>query len=148
MAKFNTNISSSTRIRGAIEGNDHLLVEGHVIGNIRIDGHLEIAQTGRIEGDIEATSVTVQGELIGHTAAADKVIVEKSGRVKGNISAKTFGLADGGMISGTVETSGASSKRATKSTTPKASSSSSSESTDEPELPESAVKRKVKVKSS
>ena len=147
MAKFNTNISSSTRIRGAIEGNDHLLVEGHVIGNIRIDGHLEIAQTGRIEGDIEATSVTVQGELIGTQLAADKVMVEKSGRVKGNISAKTFGLADGGMISGTVETSGAK-QRATKSTTPKASSSSSSESTDEPELPESAVKRKVKVKSS
>ena len=148
MAKFNTNISSSTTIRGAIEGNDHLLVEGHVIGNIRIDGHLEIAQTGRVEGDIEAISLTVQGELLGSTTAADKVLIEKSGRVKGNVSAKTFGLADGGMISGTVETSVTSSKRASKSKALKASASSSLESNDEPELPESAVKRKVKVKSS
>ena len=148
MAKFNTNISSSTKIRGAIEGNDDLLVEGHVIGNIRIDGHLEIAQTGRIEGDIEATSVTVQGELLGNTMAADKVVVDKSGRVKGNVTAKTFGLADGGMISGTVETSAAAIKRASKAATSKASARPSPESSDEPELPESAVKRKVKVKSS
>ena len=148
MAKFNTNISSSTKIRGAIEGNDDLLVEGHVIGNIRIDGHLEIAQTGRIEGDIEAMSVSVQGELLGNTMAAGKVTVDKSGRVKGNISAKTFGLADGGMISGTVETSAVTTKRASKATTSKASASPSPESSDEPELPESAVKRKVKVKSS
>ena len=148
MAKFNTNISSSTKIRGAIEGNDDLLVEGHVIGNIRIAGHLEIAQTGRIEGDIEATSVSVQGELLGNTMAADKVVVDKSGRVKGNISAKTFGLADGGMINGTVETTTASTKRAPKATTTKASATPSPESNDEPELPESAVKRKVKVKSS
>ena len=148
MAKFNTNISSSTKVRGAIEGNDDLLVEGHVVGNIRIDGHLEIAQTGRIEGDIEATSVTVQGELLGNTMAADKVVVDKSGRVKGNVSAKTFGLAEGGMISGTVETSAAPTKRAPKAATLKASASPPPESSDEPELPESAVKRKVKVKSS
>ena len=90
-------------VRGAIVGEDDLVVEGRVEGSIALAGHLVVAEGGVVESDIEVESVDVHGQVIGDIVASSSITIHPGARVSGNVRAPRVVIEDGAHFKGAVE---------------------------------------------
>ncbi len=98
------NIGQSVEIRGELNGNEDLTIEGKVDGKITLKGHhLTVGANGKIKGEIFAKSVLVVGEVNGNVAADDKIEVAATGSMLGDIRAPRVILADGARFKGAID---------------------------------------------
>lgn len=145
-----THISSTTKIRGSVSGSQDLTVDGAIEGDVRLEADLNLHADARIDGNITAHSIVLHGTVKGDITASAHLTISKTARVKGAVNAPILKLEDGALISGdfAVGTTATSAKSKAIKTSPKSSKASVSTevNTDEPELPEGVVGRKVKVK--
>jgi cytoskeletal protein CcmA (bactofilin family) len=144
-----THISSTTRVRGSITGGADLALDGHVEGDIRLDGDLNLDAEARVDGNIDARTVTINGTVKGNIDASVHLTVSKTARIKGAITAPILRLEEGALISGevTIGKASHSNRNATSKSTKHAQTSSRAASEDDDaQLPEGVVARKVKVK--
>jgi cytoskeletal protein CcmA (bactofilin family) len=93
-------IGSKTTLKGEITGDEDILVEGRVEGQIRISRDLRIGPTGSVKATIDAQSVVVSGEVIGDCSATIRVEIQASGKLTGNIRAPKIVIAEGAMFKG------------------------------------------------
>ena len=97
-------IGASIRIRGDVTGDENLIIQGHVEGTIKVQGHnVTISKTGKVKANIEANQIIVEGELQGDMLGDEKVIIRDTGNVHGNIIAPRVTLEDGAMFKGSIE---------------------------------------------
>jgi len=98
------NIGGSLFIKGEVSGSEDLTVEGHVEGKIDLkEHHLAIAQTGRVNAEIHAKTVTILGEVTGNVHADEKVEIAESGRLMGDLYAPRVAISDGAQFRGSVD---------------------------------------------
>jgi cytoskeletal protein CcmA (bactofilin family) len=93
-------IGAKTVIKGEVTGEDDVIVEGSVEGQIRIARDLHIAEEGSVKANIDASSVIVAGEIVGDCHASNKVEIQASGRMTGNIRAPRIVIAEGAVFKG------------------------------------------------
>src|SRR5215471_3939680 len=62
-------IGAKTVIKGEVLGDEDVIVEGTIEGQIRISRDLRIGPGGVVKATVEAQAVTVSGELVGDCAA-------------------------------------------------------------------------------
>lgn len=97
-------IGASIRIRGDVTGDENLVIQGHVEGTIKVQGHnVTISKTGKVKANIEANQIIVEGELQGDMFGDEKVIIRETGKVHGNIVAPRVSLEDGALFKGSIE---------------------------------------------
>jgi len=97
-------IGASIRIKGDVTGDENLIIQGHVEGTIKVQGHnVTISKTGRVKANIEANQIIVEGELQGDMLGDEKVVIRESGNVHGNIVAPRVTLEDGALFKGSIE---------------------------------------------
>jgi cytoskeletal protein CcmA (bactofilin family) len=96
-------IGENTRIRGIIEGDDDLVVQGHVEGTVHISGALVIESDGQVFADVVARDVTVSGLLRGNVTASSHIQVTRSGRMAGDAIAPAVSIASGATFRGRIE---------------------------------------------
>ena len=97
-------IGASIRIKGDVTGDENLIIQGHVEGTIKVQGHnVTISKTGRVKANIEANQIIVEGELQGDMLGDEKVIIRDTGNVHGNIVAPRVTLEDGALFKGSIE---------------------------------------------
>ena len=97
-------IGASIRIKGDVTGDENLIIQGHVEGTIRVQGHnVTISKTGKVYANIEANQIIVEGELQGDMFGEEKVIIRETGNVHGNIVAPRVTLEDGALFKGSIE---------------------------------------------
>lgn len=96
-------IGASIRIKGDVTGDENLIIQGHVEGTIKVQGHVTISKTGKVKANIEAKQIIVEGELLGDMLGEEKVIIRDTGNVNGNIVAPRVSLEDGAMFKGSIE---------------------------------------------
>lgn len=77
---------------GRSRGPSIIAADLHIVGNVRTEGELHI--DGRIDGDVEAHSVTIgeSGYLDGHVETQELVV---HGIVRGSVRARRVQLANG-----------------------------------------------------
>jgi cytoskeletal protein CcmA (bactofilin family) len=91
-------------VRGDISGEDDLTVKGVIKGTIVLQkGHLNIDQSGYVEGEILADKVVVAGEILGNIIAINSLYLLSTSKVLGNLQAGKFAMADGASFSGKLE---------------------------------------------
>jgi cytoskeletal protein CcmA (bactofilin family) len=90
-------------VRGALLGEDDLVVEGRVEGSIAIAGHLVVAEGGVVESDIEVESVDIRGQVVGDVIASSSVTIHPGAQVHGNVRAPRVVIEDGAHFKGSVE---------------------------------------------
>jgi cytoskeletal protein CcmA (bactofilin family) len=90
-------------VRGALLGEDDLVVEGRVEGSIAIAGHLVIAEGGVVESDIEVESVDIRGQVVGDVIASASINIYPGAQVHGNVRAPRVVIEDGAHFKGSVE---------------------------------------------
>jgi cytoskeletal protein CcmA (bactofilin family) len=93
-------IAAKTVIKGEITGDEDIVVEGNVEGQIRITRDLRVGANGVVKATVEAQSIIVSGELIGDCQASVRVEIQATGRLTGNIRAPKIVIAEGAMFRG------------------------------------------------
>ncbi|HSB60984.1 MAG TPA: polymer-forming cytoskeletal protein [Vicinamibacteria bacterium] len=99
-------IGPKTTIKGELTGDEDVLVEGAVEGQIRISRDLRIGPGGSVKATVEAQSVVVSGELLGDCRASQRVEIQATGRLTGNIGAPRVVIAEGASFRGNSDMSG------------------------------------------
>ena len=99
-----TTIGEGITIEGSIRGEENLVIEGAMKGNIEMGQHnFAIGPNGQIDGDIQAHNVSINGQFKGAIKALGKVAVTKEADFNGEIKAKSFSVEDGAYFKGVVE---------------------------------------------
>lgn len=98
MSKVPSIISRDMSIRGELSGPGDLQIEGKVVGRIEV-GHLMIAESGTVEGDIVAKAVGIAGTFKG-TIKAGSVKLAATARVQGEILHEVLAIEAGAQVEG------------------------------------------------
>jgi cytoskeletal protein CcmA (bactofilin family) len=99
-------IGANITVKGEITGDEDLLVEGTVEGQIRVSRELRVGPRGKVKADVTAQSVVVSGELVGDCEATGRVEIQATGRLMGNIRAPKVVIAEGAVFRGNSDMSG------------------------------------------
>jgi cytoskeletal protein CcmA (bactofilin family) len=91
-------VSADMTIRGDLLGAGDLQIEGKVFGRIHV-GHLVIAETGEVEGDIVAKAVGIFGALRG-SIRAGSVTLSATAKVQGDILHDVLAIEAGAQLEG------------------------------------------------
>ena len=100
----NTTIGKNISIEGSIRGNEDLVIDGSMKGNIEMQKHdFTVGSNGRIEGEINAQNVKISGQMIGNIKTQGKVKITKEADFMGDIKAKGISIEDGAYFKGSIE---------------------------------------------
>ena len=100
----NTVIGENISIEGNIRGDEHLVIEGSMKGNVEMEKHnFTVGSKGRVEGEINAQNVKISGQMIGNIKTQSKVQITKEADFMGDIKAKSISVEDGAYFKGSIE---------------------------------------------
>jgi cytoskeletal protein CcmA (bactofilin family) len=93
-------------LRGELRGEDDLIIEGRVEGQITLKQHLMVETTGVIVADVQTRNITIKGEMRGNMTAEDKVEIHPGALVVGDITAPRVVIAEGARFKGHIDMTG------------------------------------------
>ena len=106
-----TVIGRTTFVRGRINGSGDVEVAGRIEGDLACTGEATVEAGGLVAANISARRIVVNGAVKGDLTAEDSISIGASGRVVGDLKAPRIGIAEGGLVRGLVQTSGAGAAR-------------------------------------
>lgn len=96
-----TYVHRGTVIHGEVSGTGRVRVHGEIRGDVRIDGVLEVAESGSVEGAVvEAREVKVLGRVEADVVASGKVEIWKGGVLVGDVRAPALDIEEGATFNG------------------------------------------------
>jgi cytoskeletal protein CcmA (bactofilin family) len=101
-----TIVGPAIAIRGRIDGEEDLRVEGRIEGSIALTETLYVEPSGVVIAEVEARDVVVSGILIGDVTALNCVTLNKGAKLIGNIRSPRLIIADGASFRGDVAMDG------------------------------------------
>ncbi len=101
-----TIVGPAIAIRGRIDGEEDLRVEGRIEGSISLTETLYVEPSGVVIAEVEARDVVVSGVIIGDVTAVNSVTLNKGAKLIGNIRAPRLIIADGASFRGDVTMDG------------------------------------------
>lgn len=101
-----TIVGPAIAIRGRIDGEEDLRVEGRIEGSIALTETLYVEPSGVVIAEVEARDVVVSGVIIGDVTAANSVTLNKGAKLVGNIRTPRLIIADGASFRGDVAMDG------------------------------------------
>jgi cytoskeletal protein CcmA (bactofilin family) len=96
-------LGRGTRVRGRIQGDGDLRVEGAIEGDVSVSGELLIDEGAEVQGNIDAAVVTIGGALTGDVASRGGIVVRASAKVSGNLGSPEVSLEEGAEFSGRID---------------------------------------------
>ena len=99
-------VGAKTTIKGEISGDEDILVEGVVEGQILITKDLRVGPGGVVKAKVQAQSVVVSGQLLGDCQATHRVEIQATGKLMGNIRAPRVVIAEGASFKGNSDMTG------------------------------------------
>ncbi len=97
-----TLIAQHTVLRGDIETQGALLVNGTVQGNARVGGEIAISSGAHWEGNIRARRAVIAGEVSGDVSVDEKLEIGASARIRGRVAAQLIAIARGAQVEGEI----------------------------------------------
>ena len=118
MADTNTIIGESILVKGNLEGDEDLTIQGRVEGAINLTRTLIIEPGGVIKADVSVANAIVSGIMVGNVSATDSVELTESGRMVGDIQAPRVIINEGALFKGQVDMGDLEMPRAASSSKP------------------------------
>lgn len=84
--------------------NESLRIDGSVIGDIEIDGSLNISDTGRVDGSIVSGSARIAGCVFGNISCRNAIHLTSTAEVTGDMLATTLIVDEGAVFTGLCKT--------------------------------------------
>lgn len=110
MAKYNESepipasvnrIAPGTVIKGEININGDIRVEGTIIGIVKSKGRMIIGDTGNIEGEIACQNAEIQGVVKGKLNVTEITTLKSTANLIGDIITNKIAIEPGAKFSGT-----------------------------------------------
>ena len=102
--KLMINIGPSIQIKGELQGDEDLTIDGRVEGKIELRDHnLTIGPNGKIKADLYAKTIVIAGDVTGHAYAAERIEIAPTGKRIGDIHSPRITIADGAHFKGSVD---------------------------------------------
>jgi len=98
-------IAVGMTVRGDIESNGTVKVEGTVEGHVEARDQVLVSRGGAVQGDIQARETIVGGAVHGSVHATDRVEIQAGAVVNGDIITKRIAVAEGGSLNGQIRMS-------------------------------------------
>lgn len=95
-------LAPNTKIQGEIEGDESIVIKGHLKGDVTSKGLVWLDRGGRILGHIKSPNVIIDGELIGNIKSAERVELRTESRMIGNVETENLAIAEGAVFDGEV----------------------------------------------
>jgi len=92
-------IGANTHIKGDIQGDGGLRVDGIVEGSIELTGNLVVTESAKIRAEIKASNISVAGAVQGNITAT-RVEILDTGRVWGDLTVKSLLVNEGAYFRG------------------------------------------------
>lgn len=93
-------IDSGVCFEGKITVSGMFRIDGEVKGNIVAESGLLLGERARVEGQIDASDVTIAGRFDGQIFARDRVEIQPKGVVTGEIHSPCLVIQPGGVLDG------------------------------------------------
>ena len=90
--------------RFACSDSESMRIDGTVIGDIHIDGVLNLSDSGRVEGNISAGSTRIAGRVSGNVHCRNALHLASTADVTGDILTTTLIVDDGAIFLGRCQT--------------------------------------------
>ena len=103
MASITTLVAEGTTIRGDIEFDGGLHMDGSVEGSISAKGAkavLTLSEKGRVVGEIRAPNAVINGQVKGDIVISERLELAAQARIDGNVYYKVLEMAAGAQLSG------------------------------------------------
>ena len=93
---------------GNVTSSGAFVLCGHLKGEGRIDGTLNLAVSGHWEGRVQASQAVIAGRITGDLIVDEKLEIGHTAVIRGSVSARTIAIARGAKVDGDITvTSGA-----------------------------------------
>jgi cytoskeletal protein CcmA (bactofilin family) len=97
-------LGPSLHVKGEINGNEDLHVDGSVEGLISLeDRKLTVGASAKVSADIVAREIVVFGTVKGNLRARDRIEIKKDGSVVGDLTTARIMIEDGAYFKGSSE---------------------------------------------
>ena len=96
-------LNSDVEIKGNVKFAGELTLEGKLEGEVASDGTLIIGETGIVNGNVSAGTVSVRGKINGNITARDKIEIKSKAEVFGDIRSAKLAIEEGVTFVGKTE---------------------------------------------
>ena len=86
------------------EDNGSMRVDGNVIGNIEINGVLNLSETGFVDGDVVVDSARIAGRVLGNIHCKTALHLASTAEIMGDVLTGTLIVDDGVVFHGLCQT--------------------------------------------
>jgi len=97
-----TYLGKGIRVIGDVKGTDTLVCEGEIQGNIDVEGLVQIAPAGKVEGRLRAREAAIAGVVRGDIATQGRLKLQATCRVQGDVVAPKLVIEAGAVLDGEV----------------------------------------------
>jgi cytoskeletal protein CcmA (bactofilin family) len=104
MAEITTVIGAESLVKGRIAGDEDVLVEGRVEGQIALSKTLYVEASGIVVADVNVDQAVIGGTVVGDVHARTAVQVTATGRVVGQVSAPRIVVSEGARLRASLDT--------------------------------------------
>lgn len=92
-------IGPNTHVKGDIQGDGGLRVDGIVEGTIELTGNLVVTESAKIRAEIKANNISISGAVQGPVTAT-RIEILDTGRVWGDLTVKSLLVNEGAYFRG------------------------------------------------
>lgn len=96
-----TLINKNTTIEGSLHASGRVRIHGKVLGDVIVDGVLEIAEEGLIDGTlVRADEIKIIGKVKANIESKGKIEIWQTGQLEGDVRARALEIDEGAMFIG------------------------------------------------
>ena len=93
-------IGNGTTIKGDIESNGDIRIDGHLIGSLKSNGKVTIGQTGVMEGDLNCKQAEISGAVKGNITTEELTALKSTSKVEVDLTTKQLLIEVGAQFTG------------------------------------------------
>ncbi len=93
-------ISAGVEIKGDINSNHNIRIDGKVNGNVNAEGNFILGESGEIKGHVKGKNITIGGKIEGTVISKEKLILESKAELIGDLSAQILVIQEGAHFEG------------------------------------------------
>ncbi len=93
-------LAEGLRVRGDIESDGDIRIDGTVQGNIFCNSKVVIISTGKVVGDIQAVNIDIHGTVEGNITAGDLLSLKATSKITGNLKTSRLQIEPNAVFDG------------------------------------------------
>ena len=93
-------IGNGTTIKGDIESNGDIRIDGHLIGSLKSNGKVVVGPTGVMEGDLNCKQAEIAGAVKGNITTEELTALKSTSKVEVDLNTKQLLIEVGAQFTG------------------------------------------------